>query len=259
MGIKIALAMPVYGGCSSRFLYALTKMITFTHNATIEWNGEIVRPEIVPLMISCSMLSESRNRLVVEAIAIDADYMLWLDADHVFPEDALLRLLSRSKLVVGCNYARRFDPTCPTAAEVSSVEGERENLLWTTEAKALAEECEEVAHLGMGLTLMDMRVFTILETRAKEQGKEHFWPLFHFEVQPNGIQCYGEDVYFFRKLKDAGIAAYCDHGLSWHVGHCFETILTNAHTIAQKDRWAAWNQTKFDHHKARYEEAIAAE
>ena len=257
--MKIALAIPVYGVCSARFLYALLKMVNFTHGATIMVGDERVVPELIPLMISCSMLSESRNRLVVEAINADADYMLWLDADHVFPEDALVRLLARSQLVVGCNYARRFDPTCPTAAALGEDENGEEPLLWTTAEKARAEECEEVAHLGLGLCLMDMRIFGALEHKAKAEGQEHFWPLFHFEIQPDGIKTYGEDVYFFRKLRDAGIPVHCDHALSWHVGHCFETILTNGHTVAQKDRWAAWNKTKFDQHKARYEQAIAAE
>jgi hypothetical protein len=31
------------------------------------------------------MLPESRHRLVAEALAMDADYLLCMDADHTFP------------------------------------------------------------------------------------------------------------------------------------------------------------------------------
>lgn len=255
--MKIALCIPVYGTCSAKFLYSILKMVSFTQNATIEWDGEIVKPEVIPLLVSCSMLVESRSRLVVEAINADADYLLWMDADHVFPEDALIRLLGRSRLVVGCNYARRFEPTSPTAAK-RNIEDEESGLLWTTLEKAQANELEECDHLGFGLCLMDMRVFGALEAKAKSEGKEHFWPLFHFEIKPDGISAIGEDVYFFRKLREAGIKVFCDHGLSWEVGHCHETIMTNAHAQAQRPKWVAWNRAKMDKYKHE-DEAIAAE
>jgi len=246
--LKIALCIPVYGQCSSRFLYALLKMVTFTTQAHIEMDGKRIKPELIPLIVSCSMLGESRNRLVVEAIHHDAEYLLWLDADHVFPEDTLVRLLSRSKPVIGCNYARRFEPTSPTAAKLTG-EGEEKSLLWTTAEKAEANEIEEVAHLGFGVCLMHMSAFEALQAQAAKEGKEHFWPLFHFETMEDGIRSYGEDVYFFKKLRDAGVPVFVDHGVSWHVGHCHETILTNAHTVAMKDKWAAWNSAKLDKYK----------
>lgn len=243
--MKIALCIPAYGMVSARFLYSLTKLLTFTAKARIEYDGEAVQPDIIPFLVSCSMLSESRNRLVVEAINAEADYLLWMDADHVFPEDALVRLLSRSKPVVGCNYGRRFEPTSPTAAKLVTDDEER-GLLWTTEAKARADEVEEVSHLGFGLCLMHMSVFEALQAKADADGLEHFWPLFHFEMQPNGINTFGEDVFFFRKLREAGVSIWCDHALSWEVGHCHETIITNAHTVTQKDKWVAWNERKLD-------------
>lgn len=245
MNLKVALCIPVYGMASSRFLFALLKMTTFTMRAKIEQDGQPVQIDLIPLLVSCSMLSESRNRLVIEAINEGADYMLWLDADHVFPEDALVRLLSHSKPVIGCNYARRSDPTWPTAAV--SIEGdEQSSLLWTTAEKALANEVEEVSHLGFGFCLIHMSVFEALQAKAETDGKGHFWPLFHFEMQPCGIKAFGEDVFFFRKLREAGVPVFCDHALSWEVGHCHETILTNAHTVAQKDRWLAWDARKLD-------------
>jgi len=204
---------------------------------------ELVQIEFETFIVSCSLLPESRNRLVAEALHWEADYMLWMDADHVFPCDALLRLLGRSKLVVGCNYARRFSPTSPTA---SILTGDKPDLVWTTKEKADANEIEEVSHFGLGLCLVDMRVYDLLDQKASEDGKKHFWPLFTIPAKPDGIGCIGEDVHYFRLIKEAGIPVYIDHGLSWEVGHLSDCILTNAHAEIQKDQWLEFcKQDKF--------------
>jgi hypothetical protein len=222
-------------------------MIAYTMGQQVLYKGELVTPEIETFIVSCSLLTESRNRLVVEAINWEADYMLWMDADHVFPRDALLDLLCRGQLVVGCNYARRLDPTAPTASVLT--EDGKKTLVWTTKEKAQAQELEQVAHVGLGLCLVDMRVYGILDVRAQDEGKEHFWPLFRIDPTEDGIASIGEDVLYFQKLRDAGISIYCDHGLSWNVGHIHETILTNAHAEAQQDKWHHYRKHKLDKFK----------
>jgi hypothetical protein len=173
--------------------------------------------------------------------------MLWMDADHVFPCDALLRLLGRNKLVVGCNYARRFNPTSPTASKLDDKTDK--GLVWTTKELFEADSVEEVSHLGLGLCLVDMRVFGLLEIKAQEAGKDHFWPLFRLDPTEDGIRFVGEDVHFFKLLREAGIPVCCDHALSWEVGHISEQILTNAHTVIQKPKWEEWNRHKLDKFK----------
>lgn len=245
--MKIALCIPTHRQVEAKFTQCLASMIVRTLKAKIELDGEMVQPDIQTFMVSCSLLTESRNRLVAEAINWEADYMLWLDADHVFPDDALLRLLSRNRLVVGCNYARRFTPTAPTASKFGA--DDEMELLWTTKEKAEADEVEEVAHFGLGLCLIDMRVFHAVEQKAMEEGLPHFWPLFRIDPTEDGIRFIGEDVYFFRKIREAGVPVHIDHALSWEVGHLHETILTNAHTVAQKDKWAEFNARKLDKFK----------
>ena len=244
--MKIALAIPCNRQTEDKFTQCLADMISYTLAANIEFDGERVIPEIKTFIVSCSMLCESRNRLVAEAINWEADYMLWMDADHVFPDFALIRLLSHNLPVVGCIYARRLDPTAPTA---SVLKDGKKVLTWTTRAKAEAHEIEDVAHLGLGLCLMDMRVYGALEQKAVEQGKEHFWPLFRMDPTKDGIAFTGEDVYFFETIRNAGIPVKCDHELSWNVGHIHETILTNAHCEAQRDRWKVHEKTKLDKFK----------
>jgi hypothetical protein len=235
--LKIALAIPCHGDTKAKFTQCLAEMLIHTMSATFEMDGEKFTPEIQTFMVSCSLLTESRNRLVAEAINWEADYMLWMDADHVFPRDALVRLLSHNLPVVGCNYARRFNPTAPTAS--AEVDGKLE-LVWSPK-----EGVGEVAHLGLGLCLMDMRAFTAMD--AFYEG--NFWPLFVIEPAPNGITSIGEDVYFFKKIRDAGIPIHCDHGLSWDVGHIAETILTQAHCVKDKAAWIEHSKRKMDKFK----------
>lgn len=245
--VKVAICIPCHGDTKAKFTQCLASLINHTKNARIEMDGEPVRIDFETIVVSCSILPESRNRLVAEAIRAEADYMLCLDADHVFPSDALLKLLGRNQLVVGCNYARRFSPTAPTASKVG--DGGDMDLVWTTKEKAEADELEEVAHLGLGFTLIDMRAFAILEQKATEDGKEHFWPLFKMDPTEDGIRFIGEDVHFFKLLREAGISIYLDHGLSWDIGHCHEQLLTNAHTVVQKPQYEEWNRRKMDKFK----------
>jgi hypothetical protein len=236
--VKIALAIPCHGDTKAKFTQCLAEMLVHTMSATFMVGDEKITPEIETFLVSCSILNESRNRLVAEAINWEADYMLWLDADHVFPRDALVRLLSHNLPVVGCNYARRFSPTAPTAS-VLNAEGKVE-LIYSPK-----EGVGEVAHMGLGLCLMDMRTFTALDAFYKG----NFWPLFRTDPAEDGIRFIGEDVFFFKKIREAGIPIHCDHGLSWDVGHIHEQILTAAHCEVQREKFKQWSERKLDKFK----------
>src|SRR5918999_6368918 len=114
--IKVAICIPVYGMTHAKFTQSLANMIVHSLEANFIFQGRFAKLELETFMVSCSMLTESRHRLVAEALAWAADYMLCLDADHVFPADTLMRLLAHGLPAVGCNYPRRFAPTAPTAA-----------------------------------------------------------------------------------------------------------------------------------------------
>jgi hypothetical protein len=236
--VKIAICCPAYGDTKAKFTQSLANMLIHFMSANItDHDGNQIEREVEMIMVACSMLTESRHKLVAEALFWEADYMLWLDADHVFPPDTLARLWAHNKPVVGCNYARRCTPTAPTAAKTVSEDDDHKNLVYTTIEKASAGDLEQVDHLGFGVCLMDMRIFDALETRAEEKGENSFLPLFRFETAENGIGVIGEDVFFFKKLKDAGIPVYCDHALSWEVGHIHERLMMNSHAVVQEAQW----------------------
>lgn len=240
--MKIALCIPCYGDPKGKFVQCLADMIVHTKDAILrDRDGERIDIEIQTFIVASSILTESRHRLVAEAVLWGADYMLWMDADHVFPSDALCRLWSRNVPIVGVNYARRCEPTAPAAAKIvtDDVDEDQKNLVYTTREKADAGEVEEVSHLGFGMCLIDMRVFDVLQKVSEDAGETSFLPLFAFVKNEDGAGVIGEDVFFFRKLRDAGFKVYCDHALSWEVGHITDHIVFNGHAVAQRDAWIA--------------------
>ncbi len=226
--MKIAICTPHHSHIHAQYSISLMGLIAHTNASSIIFNGVPAQVQLQVFMASGSLLPYTRNRLLRDAQDWGADFLLWLDSDHVFPADALIRLLSRNLRVVGANYARRVIPTRPTAAAVNGDD------LWTTKALADAGAIEEVSRLGLGVCLMDMTVLDDLLRTAKAEGRKTIWPVFAGEPVADDLEGTGEDTFFFRRLRKAGIKSYVDHGLSWEVGHIHEIILWNADTEAQK-------------------------
>jgi len=247
--VKIAICIPCYGNPEVMFMQCLVNMINHftTANAT-DTDGKPLNIEWDVFIVGSSMLTESRHRLTAEALAWGADYMLCLDADHTFPPDTLLRLWSANKPIIGCNYSRRAVPTAPTAC---AFEG---GLLYSTEEKIKDDLVEQCQHLGFGVLLINMAVFDNLQAHAESQGEDSFLPLFMFEPSEDKVGMVGEDVYFFRKMRAAGVDAWVDHGLSGEVGHIHKTLMRNSHAVSQRDDW-----TKAEEAKSEKLEKAAAE
>jgi hypothetical protein len=238
--VKIAVCTPFYAQVHADYAYCLAKMLMQTVQARIMFNDEPVTPEIEVFMKSSSALPTLRNELVQDALDWGANYLLWVDADHNFPPGALLRLLSLNLPVVGVNYPRRTSPTYPVAVALDG-----EGLVWTTEELAGRGEITEVSSLGLGLCLMDMTILRRLHDRSLGEGRESFWPLFAFESVPGQIQTVGEDLFFFRRLREAGIRIYLDHALSWQIGHSRENMITNADALRERDAFLAKHGRSF--------------
>jgi hypothetical protein len=218
--VKIAICVPHYGDVAAHFAYSLAMMVGETVRTEIEFNGETLHPEVQLFFHSSAMLPELRNNLIRVALDWGANFLLFADADHTFPSFSLLRLLSLNLPVVGVNYPRRAHPHRPTAC---GLDGE---LIWTMEDDANNGAVVQVKSLGLGFCLIDRTVFDALANHAESTGNSSIWPLFAVEQFGGGIL--GEDLFFFRKLAEANVAVYLDHGLSWSIGHVSQRVLTNA-------------------------------
>ena len=236
--LKLAVAVPCYDKIEPAFFQSIMSAVTYFYETTLADDDGNPLPKQVCVFVASGIIQEARHKLFQEALGWDADYILWADCDHIFPVDTIPRLLAHQKDVVGCNYARRVpynQPTMPVAARLGRDEyPEGEKLCYTTPEKAEAGELEQVDHMGLGLTLMHMGVLGRLVEQAETEGQSSFMPLFHWEDKKDGHGAIGEDVYFFAKCRKAGIDVWCDHALSWEVGHISKTILTHAHV--ERDR-----------------------
>jgi hypothetical protein len=213
--LKIAICTPYYANVTAEYARCLALLTAWTvSEANFVFNGTPAKPEIQVFMRRCTLLPRARNQLAKDAIDWNANYLLWIDGDHSFPRQSLFRLLSLNLPVVGANYPIRANPTAPCATALSG------GALATTEKLALAGAVEEVAHLGLGFCLVDIRVI-----RALRNGKPLFQNLLWGEGTDESI---GEDVHFFRRVREAGFKVHVDHGLSWDIRHYHQTALSNA-------------------------------
>jgi hypothetical protein len=203
--MRIAICTPVYRTTEIDFTVSLARMLLAANKLPISLNGQPDSLELDLFVISGSLITYNRTLLVREALAWGAGYILWADADHVFPPDSLLRLLAHDRPVVGVNYPRRGEPHLPTARDLDG------KLVRTTEDLAGQRVLQEVESMGFGLCLMKMETLHGLAE-----------PLFETS------QDVGEDVSFFRKLRENGARLFIDHALSWEVGHIGSRTIMNA-------------------------------
>jgi hypothetical protein len=192
--MRIAICTPVYGDPKRRFTECLAELLIYTSKQAPEL-------EITFQTRASSILPLSRTQLALGAIAWKADAILWLDADHTFPRDTLLRLLAHDLPVVGCNYPTRALPATPTAR---GLDGER---LTAQDGPPI-----EVAGMGLGVCLVRISAFSDLPQ-----------PWFEMQMVDGPERYVGEDTHFFRLLGANGVKAFIDQKLSLQIGHLAET------------------------------------
>jgi len=218
--VKIAICLPSHSLSHARFTHCLAAMVAFTLKA---------RPELVLETISVQgTLPRVRNCLFRDALAARADYSLWLDNDHVFPESALIRLLSLNLPVVGINQPTRSLTPVPTARNAA---GER---IYTTPEQAAARNIEAVRHMGFGICLIDMKIVGKLQDNAKARKRASIFPLFSQMMTPDPDQVVGEDSFFCDLMAELGIPLHIDHWLSWETKHLATVPISMADALEKR-------------------------
>ena len=154
-----------------------------------------------------SLIYTSRNKLAQKAIEIEADYVLWLDSDMVFPPDLLERMMDRLKkddidILTGL-YFRRVHPYTPVLFDKLEMVG---NVCNWSEFNELPEEPFEVGGCGFGCVLMDAGVFLDVQSRFGNM----FAPIANT----------GEDLAFCWRARECGYKIICDPDIvPGHFGH----------------------------------------
>lgn len=157
---------------------------------------------IMPINVRTQDTAESRNQMTREALRHGAEWFLWIDADMVFPADALVRLLRRKVDIIGADYRRR-SPPFPKIGKPIGLKTE-ENLI-------------EVTFIGLGFLLVRAGVL-------RRMGEPYFvraWMLDQATADnPSGFST--EDSYFCGHARHLGYHVWCDLDLTAEVGHICE-------------------------------------
>ncbi len=190
--MKILIAVPCMDQVPAQFAQALA-----TLNKV---DGEC----LVAFQIG-SLIYHSRDALARKAIECEADYILWLDSDMVFPPDTLAKLLEdrESGDIITGLYFRRVHPFSPVLFDKLEIENGKCD--WTVFEK-IPDDLFEVGGCGFGCVLMKTDIIFEISARFSEL----FSPIGRI----------GEDISFCWRARQCGYKIVCDPKISLgHVGY----------------------------------------
>lgn len=154
---------------------------------------------------------QARNHLLRRALDGTAEWVLFLDDDHVFSADLLTRLLDHDQPVVGALYLRRNHPFAPCAFSHRDEDGTYCAIDLT---KLPKEGLLNVQAIGTSGMLIRREVLEALED-----------PWFSYGM--SGTMNASEDINFCEKVRAAGFEIYVD--LAAQLGH-----------LSSSSIWPAW-------------------
>ena len=160
-----------------------------------------------------SLIYDARNSLCSTAIKIGADYILWLDADMVFPSDLLphmMRVIQENDnidILTGVYY-RRTEPYTPVLFKCLEQETDGQ-IIWSG-FDEVPEGLTEVGGCGFGCVLMPTDI--IFDITAKHGTL--------FTPFPGA----GEDVAFCIRARESGFHIYADPSIK--LGHTGYVTIT---------------------------------
>lgn len=146
-------------------------------------------------------IHESRNQIVEEAKKAKTTHLMFIDTDLTYHPDGIIRLLNHNKEMVAGGYKMKTSDSKGTVKILK--DGQYVNV--DNPPKVLFQ-CDVAP---CGFMLIDMRVFDKIK-----------FPYFSPDYDSQDIVT--EDVYFCRKVKEAGIDIWCDGSLE--LGHIGEYI-----------------------------------
>jgi hypothetical protein len=213
-GKQVLILVPVHGEGFQKFWTQISRMQFKCLSAGI---NTFLRVK------SSAVLEHSRNCLVSEGLRDfpDATHFLFVDADMVFPDDLILRLLEHDKDMVTINAYRKGPPHYP----VVSVQGDDDDYFRSVHVKPEDGKLQRVTSAGTGIVLIKREVF-------EQMG----FPWFKCEyIDPvsedadsqtliEGQMFVSEDNRFFVVATSLGFKLYCDFSIE--IGHIGMKIYT---------------------------------
>jgi hypothetical protein len=205
MEASVVIGMPTYGPIQSETMFSLIALILR--------GGPLVHDLDYR---SYMYIDQSRNSLVKRALDTNSpklfgpvgrksSHLLYLDADMTWPSTTIARLLAHKQPVVGGLYFLKGHPYNPIIGDLTE-DGRLRMRAIAPHAKGLVK----VDCVGTGCLLVDLDVF--------REMRRHFEDDLWFRSQETG-----EDIWFFQRLKQMGIPAFCDVDID--CGHLTKQII----------------------------------
>ena len=189
---KLAILVPTRDMIHSHFSYSLTQLYATTREMGID---------AYLFYDSSTILLNQREKLIHKAFEVNADYVIWLDSDMMFPSTTAMRLLNHNLDIVACNYNKR---TTDRKTVAYRNVGDWDSYVRMDEQEPLVK----VEGTGMGCMLMKTDVFNKLSK-----------PYFEFTYREEGDFWHGEDFQLQKKLIEVGCDIMIDTNLSREIKH----------------------------------------
>jgi hypothetical protein len=151
------------------------------------------------VFVKDSLLHEARRNAVLKAKGLNATHIFFFDSDMGIQSDAVSKLLSYDKDIVGVNYHAKALPLR------SVIKFQDENGV-VIQAEVPQNSLFKCFACGTGAMLIKMDVFDRIDQ-----------PWFFYEMTPTLSM--GEDVWFCRQAQRAGIEVWCSSEIECkHIG-----------------------------------------
>ena len=229
--MSIFIAIPCYGGqLHSDFAQCLLRLVKDLKKHEIEHTVEFLASE--------SLISRGRNSLVAKFYADpDWSHLLFLDADLVFNQNAIIKMLMEDKELIGCPYPKKRYNWDKVSRLIKKNEKPQDSLSLFTDInynlesgiKSFKSSCIEAKDIPTGCMLIKRSIITALMLKYPERQyknniaglptatNNYFYDLFGTGVVDNIYL--SEDYYFCYLCKTLGIKLWLETGFTFgHIG-----------------------------------------
>lgn len=209
--MKLAIAVPMPEHVSNSFIRNLIEIITYTSKnlEDLEELSYIDRGGV--------RTDKNRNVIIKEIMEKGMDYVLWLDADMVYPKDIVIRYMEHAPFdIMGCVYFKRKYPFDP----VMFVDNDNPEkpFRMVDPLKIPENTIIEVDGIGFGGVMIDCRVY-------KAMGDDKYMAYgSNFHLPDKAPEQMTHDLAWCRKAKGYGFKVYVHSGVL--AGHIDEKLIT---------------------------------
>lgn len=185
---KISICIPVYLNVPDYFFVNFVRRMQELSN----------KHEFKILSIAGQPTDRMRNKLVVEALKDNPDYIMFIDSDIIFPVGAIDNLIKMDKDISSGLYFSKSKPHVPMIMKLN------EDGTHSIDKNIKFNEIKRIDATGLGFCLIKAEIF-----------KKIKYPWFKFEWRIKDGKEYqiGEDLSFFDKVKKAGYSVYLNTGI----------------------------------------------